>query len=153
MPRDSAAILRELNLKATPRRLAILRCLAADTGYRSPEEVWQHLKGEFRTIGLPTVYRNLEELAERGVICKVHLPNRQLYYFLCATSGHHHHFICLSCRRVEEVTGCSLEPVEQDFLRRSGGKVLSHIVQLNGLCRNCAALLPKEGGADALACG
>jgi Fur family zinc uptake transcriptional regulator/Fur family ferric uptake transcriptional regulator len=153
VPHHSAATLREQKLKATPQRLAILRCLAEDAGYRSPEEIWQRLKGEFGRIGLPTVYRNLEELAERGMICKVHHPNRQLYYFSCGSSGHHHHFICLACRRVEEVPGCSLASLEREIRSRSGATVLSHIVQLNGLCRACAPVLPEEGGADAPAFG
>ena len=72
--------LKSLNLKATPKRLAILRLLGEKRTYASPEDIWQKLKGQFSRIGLPTVYRNLDELAAGGCIGKVIHPNRQLYY-------------------------------------------------------------------------
>ncbi|HEY6873834.1 MAG TPA: transcriptional repressor [Geobacteraceae bacterium] len=131
--------LKSLNLKATPRRLAILALLGEAMTYVSPEEVWHRLKGEFGRIGLPTVYRNLEELAAGGVITKVLHPNRQLYYLFCPNREHHHHFVCLACRRVEDVDACGLENIEREIGERLGGRVTSHLVQVNGLCRACSA--------------
>ncbi len=130
--------LKGLKLKATPKRLAILKCLARERTYCSPEDVWQQLRREFGSLGLPTVYRNLEELATGGMIAKVLHPNRQLYYFYCPNREHHHHFICLSCRRVEDVHACALEAIEREVGERIGGTVLSHIIQVNGLCPSCA---------------
>jgi Fe2+ or Zn2+ uptake regulation protein len=131
-------ILRKLKLKATPKRLAILSLLAAEEGYASPEDIWRKLQGEFARVGLPTVYRNLEELAAGGVISKIIHPNRQLYYYFCGNTEHHHHFICLSCRKVEDLDGCGLHGMDGEISARTGGKVLSHILQVNGLCRVCA---------------
>lgn len=131
--------LRRVNLKSTPKRLAILGALADERAYASPEEIWQKLKESFSCIGLPTVYRNLEELAGAGMITKIIHPNRQLYYHFCTNSTHHHHFICVSCRKVEDVDFCGLDAVQNEIARRFGGKVLSHIVQVNGLCGDCSA--------------
>lgn len=135
---DHACTLKNLNLKSTPKRLAILRMLAEEETYISPEEIWRRLRGQFSRIGLPTVYRVLEELADGGVISKVIHPNRQLYYYFCTNRQHHHHFICLSCRRVEDVEACGLERIEEQVKKRMGGTVLSHILQVNGLCRECS---------------
>ena len=143
MQRHFSSTLRGLKLKATPKRLAILDLLAREPVYLSPEEVWHRLKGDFCAIGLPTVYRNLEELAAGEVISTVIHPNRQLYYFHCTNRSHHHHFICIACRRVEDVEVCALDGIEREVGERIGGRVLSHIVQVNGLCRECAAV----GGA------
>ena len=131
-------MLKFLNLKATPKRLAILAIMMKEAAYISPEEIWQKLKGQFDRIGLPTVYRNLEELAAGGVITTVIHPNRQLYYHYCPNRDHHHHFICVACRRVEDVDICGLETMEREVGRKVGGRVLSHVVQVNGLCRVCA---------------
>lgn len=133
MPHDFPSMLKELHLKVTPRRLATLAALATATTYVSPEEVHKRLQGEFARIGLPTVYRNLEELAAGGVITKVLHPNRQLYYYFCPNRSHHHHFVCLACRTVADLECCGLEEVEKQV----GGRVLSHIVQANGLCQAC----------------
>lgn len=143
MPNRYRETLKSLKLKATPKRLAILALLGEEMAYVSPEEIWQRLKGEFGRLGLPTVYRNLEELAAGGVITKVIHPNRQLYYHFCPNRDHHHHFICLACRRVEDVAGCGMEVIEREIGERIGGRVLSHLVQVNGLCRDCSAA--KEG--------
>ncbi len=143
--------LKSLNLKATPKRLAILGLLGEEMTYLSPEDVWHRLKGQFSSIGLPTVYRNLEELAAGGVVTKVIHPDRKLYYHFCPNRDHHHHFICLVCRRVEDVDICGLENIEREVGERIGGKVLSHLVQVNGLCRACAAGEPRAGGAEGMA--
>lgn len=143
--------LKDLNLKTTPKRVAILNILARESTYVSPEEIWRKLKEQFGRIGLPTVYRNLEELATGGIISKVIHPNRQLYYYFCPNRDHHHHFICLACRRVEDVDYCGMEDLERQVSEKIGGRVLSHIVQVNGLCRDCHAAgesgVPSHEGA------
>ena len=138
MEQHHAAVLKAAGMKATPKRLAILELLEAEPGYASPEELWKTLKGRFDRLGLPTVYRNLEELSESGVLTKVIHPNRQLYYYFCSNQEHHHHFVCLSCRKVEDIPSCGIEALEREVSIRNGGKVLSHILQLNGLCGGCA---------------
>lgn len=134
---DFPRILRSLNLKITPKRLALLDILMNESSYLSPEEIWQSMKKQFRRIGLPTVYRNLEELSERNIISKVTHPNRQLYYHFCPNRSHHHHFICLSCRNVEDINFCALDKLQKEVKRKLNGKVISHILQVNGYCRNC----------------
>lgn len=138
MNQSHAVALREAGMKATPKRLAILDMLDAASAYASPEELWKMLRDRFDRLGLPTVYRNLEELAASGVISKVIHPNRQLYYYFCRNRDHHHHFVCLSCRRVEDIPACGIEALEREVTERNGGRVLSHILQLNGLCGACA---------------
>jgi len=134
---DLPKILRSLNLKKTPKRLALLDILMKESAYLSPEEIWKKMKRKFGRIGLPTIYRNLEELSERNIISKVTLPNRQLYYYLCQNQSHHHHFICLSCRKVEDISFCGFNELEKEVTQKIKGKILSHIMQVNGICRNC----------------
>ncbi len=130
-------ILKELNIKATPKRVAILETLAGKPLYMSPDEVWRHIKERFKRVGLPTIYRNLEELSEYGIISKVIHPNRRLYYYFCQKNEHHHHFICISCRKVREIELCNISEIEKDIEKTLNGKVLDHILQLNGLCVEC----------------
>ncbi|MBL0226869.1 MAG: transcriptional repressor [Geobacteraceae bacterium] len=137
-PEQSAAILKQLKLKVTPRRQEIMNCLGREQSYLSADEVWERIKPRLGSIGLPTVYRILDELAEAGVITRIFLSDRKQNYFLCANQeGHHHHFVCESCRRVEDVEQCGLEGVSRDIARRSGGRVTSHILQINGICGSC----------------
>ena len=131
------ATLKHAEMKATPKRLAILETLSAKSCYTSPEELWKTLHVRFDHLGLPTIYRNLEQLASSGAVIQVVHPNRQLYYYLPQSPDHHYLFVCLACHRVEEIAAFDTEALEHEVLRRNGGRVLSHILQLNGLCGTC----------------
>jgi len=139
MLHDYPLMLKDLRLKVTPKRLAILDFLSRTGTYVSPEEVRQNLREQFASIGLPTVYRNLDELASGGIIAKIIHPNRQLYYYYCPNSNHHHHFICISCRKVTDLHICTVKGLEDEINDQVRGKVMSHILQVNGLCRSCYA--------------
>ncbi|HOW56056.1 MAG TPA: transcriptional repressor [Syntrophorhabdaceae bacterium] len=136
---DFRTILKNLDLKSTPKRLAILDILSREPTYLSPEEVRGRLKERFATIGLPTVYRNLEELANGGVIVKVIHPDRKLYYFFCHNKEHHHHFVCTSCRRVDDLIFCGVHEIEREVSKTLNGTVSSHIMQVFGVCGSCTA--------------
>ncbi|HAM50238.1 MAG TPA: transcriptional repressor [Nitrospiraceae bacterium] len=140
MENEYRSTLQNLKLKTTPKRLAILEVLAQESIYLSPEEIWQRMKKRFQKIGLPTIYRNLEELSEGHVLSKVVLPNRQRYYYLCRNQSHHHHFVCLYCRKVEDIHFCGVKEIEEEVRKRIKGRIFSHILQVNGLCSECSRL-------------
>jgi Fe2+ or Zn2+ uptake regulation protein len=137
--------LKQLSLKVTPKRIAIIEILMKEPGYLSPEEIWRKMKRQFNRIGLPTVYRNLEELADGNVISKITHPNRQLYYFFCGNNEHHHHFVCLSCRNVDDINFCAIHELQKEVKKKLDAQVVSHILQVNGLCKEC---LKKKGKED-----
>lgn len=138
MPVNPIHTLRNCRLKATPKRIALMEVLSAASVYMGPREIWEHLRKRFNKMGLPTVYRNLEELVEAGVISRIIHPNRQLYYYLCDKHHHHHHFICVSCGRVQDIDFCAREKLDREVRNKYGGKILSHLIQVNGLCRLCS---------------
>ena len=137
MHTEIVCLLKNLNLKATPKRIALLDILKKESTYLSPEEIWHKMKKRFGRVGLPTIYRILEEFSEVDVISKIAHPNRQLYYYYCKNSHHHHHFVCLSCRNVADIDLCILKDLEKEVAETLEGKMLSHIMQVNGLCKVC----------------
>jgi Fur family transcriptional regulator, ferric uptake regulator len=144
MHQELAKSLKQLNLKLTPKRIAIIEILTEATGYLSPEEIWSEMKRRFARIGLPTIYRNLEELADGNIISKITHPNRQLYYFFCGNNDHHHHFVCLSCRNVDDINFCAIQELRKEVRKKLSGQVVSHILQVNGLCKECLKKTEKE---------
>ena len=133
------ALLRGLSLKVTPKRLAILEILAAEPIYLAPEEVWKRMKRKSTRAGLPTVYRNLEELSACGVLIKIVHPDRRLYYYFCPNDHHHHHFVCISCRKVADLHFCGLDVIDREVRRSLKGTVVSHLMQVYGRCKECLA--------------
>lgn len=136
MPSDFSQLLKDLQLKVTPKRLAILEIMLAAHTYLSPEEVQRQVQlRDERKVGLPTIYRNLEELSAQGVISKILHPNRQLYYYFCPNLDHHHHFVCLSCRIVQDISYCGCA----EMAGKIDGQVDLHIMQALGTCRSCCS--------------
>lgn len=131
-------ILRSCHLKVTPKRIALMDILSAASVYMGPREIWLELRKQFKKMGLPTVYRNLEELVAAGIASRIIHPNRQLYYFLCHNHHHHHHFICISCGRVQDLDFCAAKALDREVKKKYGGKILSHLLQVNGLCECCS---------------
>jgi len=137
MENDFYRILKDLKLKVTPKRIAIMEIMAEEKTYMSPEEVRSKLKKRFKNIGLPTVYRNLEELAKEGIIIKIIHPDRKLYYFYCHKKEHHHHFVCVSCKRVEDINFCGMEEIKKEVEDELKGHMISHMLQVYGFCKYC----------------
>ena len=54
-----------------------------------------------------------------------------------AFSPHHHHFTCVACARV---TSLGSERIEQALAETASGlgvSITSHVIELNGVCRDC----------------
>ena len=51
---------------------------------------------------------------------------------------HHHHLICLKCRKVDDIElKTDLEKEEKRFLKENGFKVVNHSLEFFGYCQNC----------------
>jgi len=145
--KDYFEILREVNLKVTPKRKAIIGFFLQEGKYFSAEEVWKSLKKEFEHLGFPTVYRNLEELENIGILIKINHPQRKFYYAIChlCKKEKHHHFICKRCGRVDEVEFCNFENIVRDIERKLDCKITSHFTQIEGLCSECKRRKDRKG--------
>lgn len=130
-------ILKGLGLKVTLKRLDVMLCLGDTKSFLSAEEVRLRLERRETRIGLPTVYRILDELASAGIITRIFMSDRKQYFYLCSNREHHHHFVCEACRRVEDVHYCGLDGVISEMAQRSGASITSHILQINGVCGAC----------------
>ncbi|MBT1071773.1 Fur family transcriptional regulator [Pelotalea chapellei] len=141
-------ILKDLKLKITPKRVEVIGCLADEPSFLSADQVWHRLKPRLSQIGLPTVYRILDELSEAGVVSRIFMADRKQYYFLCPNPEHHHHFVCEACRQVEDVELCGFDAVARDLSARSGARVTSHILQINGICAACSLAAEAAPGKE-----
>lgn len=131
--------LKENGLKVTPQREAVIGLFEKDNSRKTPYAVHKLLRKKMPALGLPTVYRILEELRGIGLLIRLPSEDRLFYYSLCRLPAerHHHHFVCRKCKKVEEVEHCGFETISK-FVRRKLGAVLeSHSLRLEGLCADC----------------
>lgn len=84
-------------------------------------------------IGIATVYRALQMLAEEGWLKAISLPGAVTYYER-SNLEHHHHFRCSICERVFDVAGCARGV---DALAPPGFQVHRHEILLVGECAGC----------------
>jgi Fur family transcriptional regulator, ferric uptake regulator len=120
-------------MRQTEQRRAILEALGrCDTAVTA-----QELHGRLGGVGLATVYRNLQRLAEEGRADTIRRDTGEQAFLVCG-GGHHHHLTCRSCGRVEEVRDCRLDAWGERVANRHGFRDVEHRAELVGLCSDCA---------------
>jgi Fur family ferric uptake transcriptional regulator len=103
----------------------------------------QELHGQLDGVGLATVYRNLQRLAETGDADTLRRENGELAFLLCG-AGHHHHLSCRECGKVEQVRDCRLDDWARAVAADHGFSQVEHHAELVGLCANCAERVPSR---------
>ena len=112
--------------KATPQRLAVLAALGAEQHQRLEE-----IRARCPEVGLVTIYRTLDLLAEIGAVRRLDLGNGPRYEL---AEDHHHHLICESCG---DVTEFERRPLDLGSLRGMDFEVSSHTLEIYGRCGTC----------------
>ena len=124
--------------RLTRQRKAVLGALLqADSGVTAAE-VFQLARSACPDLGLATVYRTLEMLAEVGAVRRVHGDARCEAY-VPTVGGHGHTVVCSGCGRVGEFTACDMRPVMAAAAAETGFSIDGHFLQLTGTCEECRA--------------
>ena len=132
--------LKKNGFKITPKKKAIIAFFSRENRYATPETVWKEVKKSLPRLGLPTVYRNLEQMHKIGILTQVDGAENRFYFGLCRSEKpekHHHHISCQKCHRVSEVESCYLESLIKEIKKKTGFLITNHKFQLTGVCRNC----------------
>jgi Fur family ferric uptake transcriptional regulator len=108
----------------------------------------QELHGQLEGVGLATVYRNLQRLADSGDADTLRRDNGEIAFLLCG-GGHHHHLTCRICGRVEQVRDCGLDDWARDVAAGHGFSEVEHHAELVGVCASCEAAGAREGAVRA----
>jgi Fur family ferric uptake transcriptional regulator len=125
--------------RLTPQREAIVRLFLDWPGeHLSADDVFTRMRDRHPDIGLATVYRTLELLAELGILQKLDFGSVRSQYELSPPGeGHfHHHLICLRCGKIQEFEPDGLEELEEEA-RETGFKVIDHSLRFYGYCLEC----------------
>lgn len=127
----------ETKPRSTWQRQAVLSALDEATSFNTAQELHESMRSAGTKVGLATVYRSLQLMADAGEVDVIRNDNGEAFYRRCS-SHHHHHLICRSCGRAVEVSGPAVEEwagriaAENDFID------VSHSLELFGTCKSCA---------------
>lgn len=105
--------------------------------FHSAQQVHDLLKDRGQSVGLTTVYRSLQILADAREVDVLRTSDGETAYRRCS-SGHHHHLVCRSCGRTVEVEGPAVERWAEKVASEHDFVDVSHTLEIFGTCKACA---------------
>ncbi|MDQ3415683.1 MAG: transcriptional repressor [Actinomycetota bacterium] len=126
----------DLKQRPTRQRRAVSAALGELDEFRSAQEIYEVLRGRGERVGLSTVYRTLQGLADLGEVDVLRIDDGEARYRRCS-SGHHHHLVCRSCGRTVEVAGPTVERWAERVAAEHDFREVSHTLEVFGTCAAC----------------
>jgi Fur family ferric uptake transcriptional regulator len=126
-----------------PRRLTrqqsvVAEALGGADDFTSAQDLHARLRTEGHKVGLATVYRALQTLADHGEVDVLRTDDGESVYRRCSTGAHHHHLVCRSCGRTVEVEGPTVERWADAVSAEHGFRDVTHTLEIFGTCSDCS---------------
>ena len=99
------------------------------------EEVYNALKPDNPNLSLGTVYRNLNQLSEAGMLMKIPIADGSDRFD--GRTDCHYHMICEKCGRVFDIELDCLDEIPQTVMRENGHRITRVTLNLKGVCAGC----------------
>ncbi|SFP43580.1 Fur family transcriptional regulator [Hydrogenimonas thermophila] len=131
--KSSAELLKEHQLKVTPQRLKIIKMLE-EYGHLNVDELYNEMLKEFPSVSLATIYKNINQMIDSGIIQEVKLPQTKSVYELIKEP--HLHMICNICLNVEDII-IGTDKIIEEAEKLSGYKIEDSFMTLRGICPSC----------------
>lgn len=136
---QAQATIKNHQLRLTKQRRSLIDLLVAQPDhYLDITMVDSQMRERYPGISHNTIYRNLEEFKEIGLVEITQRRNCKAVKFSCidAHHQHHHHFICQRCGRVQEIV---MPEMDQSFYQKQlpGAEITGHSFELYGICDRC----------------
>lgn len=123
-------------VRQTRQRTAVKAALEGRDEFMSAQQLHDLLRHQGDSVGLTTVYRSLQALADAGEVDLLVTDDGETVYRRCSPE-HHHHLVCRSCGRTVEIAGPAVETWADAIASEHGFTQISHTLELFGLCRDC----------------
>jgi len=126
-------------------RDAVMELLSQTSKHLSAKEIHDTLLKLYPGIGLSTVYRTLDFLAQMNFVNKIDIGDGQSRYEFKSDdqSQHHHHLICTNCGKIIDYSDffekemALIKGIEKNLSRKYSFKVQDHNIDFYGLCKDC----------------
>jgi Fur family ferric uptake transcriptional regulator len=123
-------------VRSTRQRAAISALLESLDDFRSAQELHDELRARGENIGLTTVYRTLQAMADAGLVDTLRADTGESVYRLCS-EHHHHHLVCRDCGRTVEIGDREVETWAAGVAAEHGFSDVSHTIEIFGSCGDC----------------
>lgn len=124
---------KNIGMKLTPQRLAILDYLEGNKEHPSAEEIYRAVSKRFPTMSFATVYNTLEALKIKGRVLELTIDPIKKRFDPNTTP--HHHLICLKCKKIVDIHGDFNLPVPDSD--RADFYIIGNHIEFYGICPDC----------------
>ena len=122
-------------MRLTTQRQIILEELSKVKTHPTASELYDMVRKRLPRIGLGTVYRTLELMAENGMILKLEVGGTQKRFD--ATTDTHYHIRCTGCGKVDDIDTPVMDDLVNAAAASSSYQVVGHHVEFTGICPGC----------------
>lgn len=124
---------KEMGIKLTPQRIAILDYLDGNGAHPSAEDIYRAVSEKHPTMSFATVYNTLETLREKGKLIELTIDFDKKRFD--PETRPHHHLICRKCKKIVDINEEYSLEIPED--KTGGFQVTGNHIEFYGFCMNC----------------
>ncbi len=108
--------LKNINLKVTPQRTAVLEALSNLKNHPTTDNIKEYVVRNYPNIAVGTIYKTLETFVEKGLVKKVKTAEDVMRYD--AILDKHHHLYCEDTDRIEDFFDDELNDLLENHFKK-----------------------------------
>lgn len=117
------------------QREVVLKTLKQNVIHPTAETLYSIIQTEYPNVSKATLYRNLSQLADAGIIKKIEGLEPSAHFDHNTHS--HYHFICKKCGKVFDISDNIAKDVVKKAEKETGFRITNHEIVFQGLCKDC----------------
>ena len=123
------------SMRMTRQRRVILDELKSMKTHPTADELFHNVRRRIPNISLATIYRNLKQMAQAGIINEMRTTGSQRRYE--GKADNHYHLMCVNCGRVDDAPVPPDQHLQEAVDRTTGYTIIAHRIQFLGICPRC----------------
>ncbi|GMA64377.1 peroxide-responsive repressor PerR [Alicyclobacillus fastidiosus] len=133
-------LLKDVGLRVTPQREAILNFLIHHNEHATVDEIYQALHPTFPSLSVSTVYNTMKHFREIGLVKEITFGDAASRFDINVMP--HHHLVCKKCGKLfdfylPQTPAFTLPPAAAGF------EVEDYHLEVKGTCLSCRNSEPK----------
>lgn len=129
-------------MRYSKQRETILDIVCKSRSHPTAEMVYNQVKLEIPNISLGTVYRNLNVLAEKGLIKRISIPQDVDHFD--HRNDEHYHFCCTECHKLFDLPVDRIDELKSRLEKDEEVIITDYEVLFYGICKTCQSKKRKE---------
>ena len=122
-------------MKYSKQRETILAAAVEEPAHPTADSVYRKVREECPQISLGTVYRDLNQLVQNGLLIKIPVANGSDRFD--GRLDEHYHMICDGCGEVFDANIDCFSDIDAKIMQETGFCIKGRQLIMNGLCGKC----------------